>query len=214
MKLRKLRNELTDLHLELVKYDLVVWTGGNISAIDRDRGLVVVKPSGIKYEELTPEKMVIVDLKGEVIEGDLKPSSDILSHLYVYNQMKEVGGIVHTHSTFATSFVAVGMPIPVYLTAHGDEFGCPIPCGDFALIGGNDIGKVIVESIGDCSAILLKNHGVFTIGSNASEATKSAVMVEDIARTVWHALRIGQPEEIPDGQVRKLYNRYQNIYGQ
>ncbi len=214
MKLEKLRSELYELHLELRKYNLVVWTGGNISAIDRSQNLVVVKPSGVKYEDLAPDKMVIVDLEGNIVEGDLKPSSDIKSHLYVYHHMKDVGAIVHTHSTFATAFAAIGQPIPVYLTAHGDEFGGPIPCSDFALIGGEDIGKTIIDNIGNGSAILLMNHGVFTIGTSAIQAVKSAVMVEDIARTVWYALQLGKPHEIPQEQVKKLNIRYKNIYGQ
>lgn len=212
--LENLRKELHKLHLALCKYNLVTWTNGNISAIDRNQKLVVVKPSGVKYEDLTPKKMVVVDLEGNVIEGDLLPSSDIISHLYIYKNMHKVGGIVHTHSTFATAFAAIGKPIPVYLTAHGDEFGGPIPCGDFALIGGEEIGRTIVEKIGSCSAILLKNHGVFTVGANPEKAVKSAVMVEDIARTVWHALQMGIPDQIPEDQVKKLFYRYQNIYGQ
>lgn len=209
-----LREELWRLHLELSKNNLVTWTSGNISARDPESGLVVIKPSGIRYEELRPEHMVIVDLEGDIVEGTLKPSSDTASHLYIYRHRPDVNGVVHTHSRYATAFAAVGKSIPVYLTAQADEFGGEIPCGGFALIGGEEIGKVVVESIGSSLAVLLKNHGVFTIGSSAQAALKAAVMTEDIAATVWLALQIGQPDEIPAEDVAKLHYRYTHIYGQ
>jgi L-ribulose-5-phosphate 4-epimerase len=209
-----LREELCRLHLELPKNDLVTWTGGNISSRDPKTGYVAIKPSGVRYEDLRPEDMVIVDLEGNRIEGDLKASSDTASHLYVYRHRPDVNGIVHTHSRYATAFAALGQPIPVYLTAHGDEFGGPIPCGGFALIGGEEIGKVVVESIGNSRAVLLKNHGVFTVGVTAESAVKAAVMVEDVAATVWIALQIGQPDELPPSDVAKLHHRYTHEYGQ
>lgn len=212
--LEALREELWQLHLELPKNDLVKWTGGNVSARDPETGYVVIKPSGVRYEVLKPEHMVVVDLDGALIEGDLKPSSDTASHLYIYRHRPDVGGIVHTHSPYATAFAMLGKPIPVYLTAMGDEFGGPIPCGDFALIGSEAIGKVVVASIGTSCAILLKSHGVFTIGKNAEAAVKAAVMTEDVAKTVWLALQIGQPEELSREDVRKLHDRYMNVYGQ
>lgn len=209
-----LREKLWKLHLELPKNELVKWTGGNISARDPETGYVVIKPSGVRYEDLKPEDMVILDLEGNRIEGDLKPSSDTASHLYIYRHREDVGGIVHTHSPYATAFAAVGKPIPVYLTAMGDEFGGPIPCGDFALIGSEAIGKVVVESIGTSCAVLLKNHGVFTIGKDAEAAVKAAVMTEDVAKTVWLALQIGQPEELSPDDIAKLHHRYTHVYGQ
>jgi L-ribulose-5-phosphate 4-epimerase len=212
--LESLREEVWQLHLELPKNELVTWTGGNVSGRDAESGYVVIKPSGVRYEKLRPEDMVILDLDGKIIEGDLKPSSDVASHLYIYRQRPDVKGVVHTHSPFATAFAAVGQPIPVYLTAMADEFGGPIPCGGFALIGSEDIGRVVMESIGDSSAVLLKNHGVFTIGHTAEAAVKAAVMVEDVARTVWYALQIGQPEEIAPADVAKLHHRYTHVYGQ
>lgn len=212
--LESLREEIWRLHLELPKNNLVTWTGGNVSARDPETGYVVIKPSGVRYEDLRPEHMVIVDLQGNRIEGDLKPSSDTASHLYIYRHRPDVNGAVHTHSPYATAFAAVGRPIPVYLTAMADEFGGPIPCGGFALIGGEDIGRVVVESIGDSPAVLLKNHGAFTIGRSAEAAVKAAVMVEDVARTVWYALQIGKPDEIPPEEVAKLHYRYTHIYGQ
>jgi L-ribulose-5-phosphate 4-epimerase len=158
--------------------------------------------------------MVILDLDGKVVEGSLKPSSDTASHLYIYRNRPEHNGVVHTHSRFATAFAALGKSIPVYLTAIADEFGGPIPCGGFALIGGEEIGRVVVESIGDSPAILLKNHGVFTVGNTAQAAVKAAVMVEDVAATVWLALQMGIPDEISAQYVAKLHQRYTHIYGQ
>lgn len=212
--LETLRQQLYELHLELPKNHLVAWTSGNVSARDRQTGLVVIKPSGVRYEYLRPEHLVVVDLDGRVVEGDLKPSSDTASHLYIYRRRPDVGGVVHTHSTYASAFAAVNRPIPVYLTAQADEFGGPIPCGGFALIGGEEIGQVVLESIGTSCAVLLKNHGVITIGANAEAAVKAAVMVEDVARTTFVALQLGQPDEIPPEAIAKLHHRYTHVYGQ
>lgn len=212
--LEALRQSVWQLHMELPKNNLVTWTGGNVSARDPESGLVVIKPSGVRYEDLQPDHLVVLDVDGKVIEGDLSPSSDTASHLYIYRQRPDVNGVVHTHSPYATAFAALGKPIPVYLTAIADEFGGPIPCGGFALIGGEEIGKVVVESIGSSPAVLLKNHGVFTIGPNARSAVKAAVMVEDVARTVWIALQLGLPDEISPEDVASLHQRYTNVYGQ
>ena len=212
--LEALREQVWKLHLELPRNDLVKWTGGNVSGRDPETGLVVIKPSGVKYPDMKPEQLIVIDLDGKIVEGNLSPSSDTASHLYIYRHRSDVGGIVHTHSPYATAFAAVGKPIPVYLTAIADEFGGPIPVGGFALIGGEEIGKVVVESIGTSPAVLLKNHGVFTIGKTAEAAVKAAVMVEDVARTVWYALALGTPEVIPAEDVAKLHKRYTNVYGQ
>ena len=212
--LEKLKEGLVQLHLELPKNNLVMWTGGNVSARDAETGLVVIKASGIRYEEMCPEHMVVVDLEGKMVEGDFKPSSDVYSHLYIYKHRPDVFGVVHTHSRYATAFAAVGKEIPCVLTAMADEFGGPIPCGGFALIGDEAIGKVVVESIGKSPAVLLKNHGVFTVGKNAASAVKAAVMTEDAAATVWMALQIGTPDIIPQEDVDKLHQRYTNVYGQ
>ena len=212
--LEKLKEELVQLHLELPKNNLVMWTGGNVSARDAETGYVVIKASGIRYEEMRPEHMVVLDLDGKIVEGNLKPSSDTFSHLYIYKHRADVGGVVHTHSRYATAFAAVGIAIPCVLTAIADEFGGPIPCAGFALIGDEAIGKVVVESIGKSQAVLLKNHGVFTVGKNAKAAVKAAVMTEDVAATVWMALQIGTPDIIPQEDVDKLHQRYTNVYGQ
>jgi len=212
--LEHLKEEVYKLHLELPKNNLVVWTTGNVSARDPESGLVVIKPSGVRYDELRPEDHVVVNLQGDVVEGDLKPSSDTASHLYIYRHREDVNGVVHTHSPYATAFAAVGQPIPVYLTDMGDEFGCPIPCAGFALIGDEEIGRLVVEHIGSSPAVLLKRHGVFTVGPTAEAAVKAAVMTENVARTVWLALQLGQPEEIPPEDVAKLHHRYTHVYGQ
>ena len=212
--LEHLKEELYHLHLELPKNELVKWTGGNVSARDPETGLVVIKPSGVRYEVLRPEDHVVVNLDGEMVEGDLKPSSDTESHLYIYRQRPDVNGVVHTHSPYATAFAAVGKPIPCCLTAIADEFGGPIPCAGFALIGSEAIGRQVVEHIGSSKVVLLKQHGVFTIGETAAAAVKAAVMVEDVAKTVWLALQIGELEEIDLGATERLHYRYTHIYGQ
>lgn len=212
--LEALKEQLCKLHMELPKNGLVTWTSGNISARDPETDLVVIKPSGVMFEDLRPEHHVVVNLEGTIIEGDLKPSSDTASHLYIYRHRSDVNGIVHTHSPFATAFAAVGRPIPVYLTAMADEFGGPIPCAGFALIGGEEIGQQVIEHIGNSPAVLLKNHGVFTVGPNAKAAVKAAVMAEDVARTTWYALQLGTPEEIAPEDVAKLHYRYTHVYGQ
>ena len=212
--LEQLKEQVWKLHLELPKNGLVKWTGGNVSARDQETGLVVIKPSGVLYEDLRPEDHVVLDLEGKVVEGKLKPSSDTASHLYIYRQRSDVNGVVHTHSPYATAFAAVGKPIPVYLTAIADEFGCTIPCAGFALIGGEEIGRQVVEHIGESAAVLLKNHGVFTVGPTVRDAVKAAVMVEDVAQAVWLALQLGQPDEIPAETVAQLHDRYMNVYGQ
>jgi L-ribulose-5-phosphate 4-epimerase len=212
--LERIKEELVQLHLELPRNNLVVWTGGNVSTRDPETGLVVIKPSGIRYEDLRPEHMVVLDLDGRQVEGDLKPSSDTLSHLYIYRQRSDVMGVVHTHSAYATAFAAVNKPIPVVLTAIADEFGGPIPCAGFTTIGDDSIGRLVVENIGSSPAILLKNHGVFTIGKSARAAVKAAIMTEDNAKTVWLAMQIGTPDIIPDDAVEKLHYRYTHIYGQ
>jgi L-ribulose-5-phosphate 4-epimerase len=214
MLLEALREELVLLHEELPRNGLVTWTGGNVSARDPETGLVAIKPSGVRYGSLTAASMVVVDLDGRIVDGELKPSSDTASHLHVYRQRPDVHGVVHTHSRHATAFAAVGRSIPVFLTAQADEFGGEIPCADFALIGDDAIGAQVIATIGRSPAVLLKNHGVFTIGPSAAAAVKTAVMVEDIAATVWLALQIGTPEPLPDDIVEQLHRRYKTVYGQ
>jgi L-ribulose-5-phosphate 4-epimerase len=216
MSLQEIRHMVIALHDELPNNKLFVWTSGNISARDPDSGLVVIKPSGVKFTELTPENMVVVSLDGKVVEGTHKPSSDTASHCYIYRHMPEVNGVVHTHSRYATAFAAVGREIPCVTTAMGDEFGGPIPCGRFALIGGEEIGQVVVETLRESRspACLLQNHGVFATGHTAAAAVKAAIMTEDYAAIVWTALQIGVPIPIDQSDIDRLYDRYQNVYGQ
>ena len=212
--LGKLREEVWRMNLELPKNGLVTMTSGNVSGRDFKTGYVVIKPSGVRYEDLEPGNMVVLNPDGEIVEGHLRPSVDAPTHLYVYKHMPHVGGIVHTHSPYATAFAALGRSIPVYLTAMADEFGGPIPIGRYAKIGGEEIGQVIVETIGKSPAILMKNHGIFTIGPTPSAALKAAVMAEDVARTVHLALQLGQPDEIPVEEVERAHRRYIEKYGQ
>jgi len=212
--LDELRAEICRLHTELPRNGLVTWTSGNVSGRDPGTGLIVIKPSGIRYEDLTPDNMVVVDLDSKIVEGMHKPSSDTFAHVYVYRHRPDVKGIVHTHSTFATAWAAVGKPIPPVLTAICDEFGGPIPVGAYARIGGDEIGQEIVRSIGESPAILMKNHGVFTIGKTPEAAVKAAVMVEDVARIVFFALQLGQPDEIPAEEIARAHHRYLDEYGQ
>jgi L-ribulose-5-phosphate 4-epimerase len=214
MLLDQLRREIFQLHAELPRNNLVSWTSGNVSGRDPESGLVVIKPSGVLYDQLTPENMVVVNLDGKIVEGKLRPSSDTNAHIYVYRHRPEINGVVHTHSTFATAWAAVGKPIPAVLTAISDEFGGPIPVGAYAKIGGDEIGQEILRSIGSSPAILMKNHGVFTIGQTPEAAVKAAVMVEDVARTVFYALQLGLPDEIPAEEIARAHRRYLEEYGQ
>jgi L-ribulose-5-phosphate 4-epimerase len=212
----RLRAEVAALHGELTRYGLVVWTAGNVSARVPGADLLVIKPSGVSYDELTPESMVVCDLDGNLVEGDHAPSSDTAAHAYVYAHMPEVGGVVHTHSTYATAWAARGEPIPCVLTMAADEFGGEVPVGPFALIGDDSIGRGIVETLRTSTspAVLMKSHGPFTIGRDARAAVKAAVMVEDIARTIHLSRQLGEPAPIADADVAALHDRYQNVYGQ
>ncbi|GAA3226489.1 L-ribulose-5-phosphate 4-epimerase [Nonomuraea helvata] len=213
MSVRKI---VADLHAELVRYNLVVWTAGNVSGRIPGEDLFVIKPSGVSYDELTPENMVVCDLDGNLVEGEHAPSSDTAAHAYVYRNMPDVGGVVHTHSTYASAWAARGEAIPCVLTAMADEFGGEIPVGPFALIGDDSIGQGIVETLKGhrSKAVLMQNHGVFSIGKDAKAAVKAAVMCEDVARTVHVARQLGEPLPIPQDDIDRLYDRYQNVYGQ
>ena len=215
----KTREELVGLHHELVRYKLVVWTAGNVSQrIKFDDGspdLFAIKPSGVLYDELTPELMVVCDLDGKVVAGDKSPSSDTAAHAYVYRNMPDVNGVVHTHSNYACAWAAVGKEIPCILTAIADEFGGPIPVGPFAIIGDDSIGQGIVQTLTghNSPAVLMQNHGVFTIGVDGKAAVKAAVMCEDVAKSAWLASQLGTPIPVPPEAVASLFNRYQKVYG-
>ncbi|MCS5718559.1 L-ribulose-5-phosphate 4-epimerase [Herbiconiux sp. CPCC 205763] len=214
------RADVAALHAELTRYGLVVWTGGNVSGRVPGADLFVIKPSGVDYDDLAPENMILCTLDGTVVEGspgsDRSPSSDTAAHAYVYRNMPDVGGVVHTHSPYAVAWAARGEAIPCVITAMADEFGGEIPVGPFAVIGDDSIGRGIVETLrGHRSrAVLMKNHGPFTIGKDARDAVKAAVMTEDVARTVHLSRQLGEPVPIDPNAVDSLFNRYQNVYGQ
>jgi L-ribulose-5-phosphate 4-epimerase len=214
--IKTIRAEVARLHAELPRYELVVWTAGNVSARVPGHDLFVIKPSGVGYDELTPEAMVVTDLEGRLVDGDRSPSSDTAAHAYVYKHMPQVGGVVHTHSTYATAWAARGEAIPCVLTMMGDEFGGEIPIGPFALIGDDSIGRGIVETLRNhrSPAVLMRNHGPFTIGPTARAAVKAAVMCEEVARTVHISRQLGEPLAIAQSDIDSLYARYQNVYGQ
>jgi L-ribulose-5-phosphate 4-epimerase len=210
------RADVCRLHAALVENNLVAWTSGNISARVPGADLMVIKPSGVAYPDLTPESMVVCDLDGQVVDGTLSPSSDTATHAYVYRHLPAVGGVVHTHSPYATAWAAVGEPIPCVLTAMADEFGGEIPVGPFALIGSDEIGRGIVSTLDGhrSPAVLMRSHGVFTIGPTACDAVKAAVMCEDVARTVQIARTLGAPPPLAADQVDALHRRYTQSYGQ
>jgi L-ribulose-5-phosphate 4-epimerase len=211
-----LREDVARLHGELTRNELVTWTAGNVSARVRDADLLVIKPSGVSYDDLTADSMVVADFEGRLVEGDGQPSSDTAAHAYVYQHMPEVGGVVHTHSTYATAWCARREPIPCVLTMMADEFGGDIPVGPFALIGDDSIGRGIVQTLRDSRsrAVLMGGHGPFTVGSTAAAAVKAAVMLEDVARTVHVAQQLGQTPRLDPADIDNLYHRYQNVYGQ
>jgi L-ribulose-5-phosphate 4-epimerase len=212
----QLRRKVNLLHAALVSNGLVAWTSGNVSARVPGADLMVIKPSGVIYADLTPGSMVVCDLNGTRVDGDLLPSSDTASHAYIYRHMPRVGGVVHTHSRYATAWAARGEPIPCVLTAMADEFGGEIPLGPFAPIGGDEIGRAVVDTLSGhrSPAVLLRSHGVFTVGDTARDAVKAAVMCEDVAATVHIAAGRGELTPLPQDQIEALYQRYQTAYGQ
>jgi L-ribulose-5-phosphate 4-epimerase len=211
-----IREHVAALHTELPRNNLIVWTAGNVSARVPDADLFVIKPSGVSYDELSADAMVVTDLDGNLVDGDYTPSSDTAAHAYVYRHMPDINGVVHTHSTYATAWCARAEPIPCVLTMIADEFGGDIPVGPFALIGDDSIGRGIVDTLAGSrsKAVLMRNHGVFTIGRTPREAVKAAVMCEDVARTVHIARQLGEVLPIAETDVDSLYARYQNVYGQ
>ncbi|KQR17079.1 L-ribulose-5-phosphate 4-epimerase [Cellulomonas sp. Leaf334] len=221
-EIERTRTVVAALHAELPRWGLVVWTAGNVSqrvVVGAEPGpddLLVIKPSGVTYDELTPEAMVVCDLDGNLVDGTRAPSSDTAAHAYVYQHLPHVGGVVHTHSTYATAWAARGEPVPCVLTMMADEFGGDVPIGPFALIGDDSIGRGIVETLKDSRspAVLMRNHGPFTIGKDAKAAVKAAVMVEEVARTVHIARQLGDTVPIAQSDIDSLYARYQTVYGQ
>lgn len=221
---RGTRERVSRLHAELPRWGLVVWTAGNVSErvqVHPEDGpgpddLLVIKPSGVSYDELSPEAMVVCDLDGELVDGSGKPSSDTAAHAYVYRHMPQIGGVVHTHSTYACAWAARGEEIPCGLTMMADEFGGPVPVGPFAVIGDDSIGKGIVQTLSESRspAVLMQNHGPFTVGETGKDALKAAVMVEEVAKAMHLTRQLGQEIPIPPDLIDHLYDRYTNVYGQ
>ena len=212
--LENLKKEVYQAHLKLWENRLVMWTSGNVSGRDPKTDLVVIKPSGVSYDKLLPDNLVVVDLNGNVIEGNLKPSVDMATHLYVYKHMPDVMSVIHTHSTYASAFAAIGKPIPVCLTAMADFFGRDIPVGELVLIGEEEIGKEIVRKIGNSKAIIMKNHGPFTIGASVDDALKAAIFLEEAAKVLIMSKILGEPQPIPGFMVKILHKNYNEKYGQ
>jgi L-ribulose-5-phosphate 4-epimerase len=212
--LENLKKEVYQAHIKLWENKLVMWTSGNVSGRDPKTDYVVIKPSGVSYDKLLPDNLVVVDLNGNIIEGNLKPSVDMATHLYVYKHMPEVMAVIHTHSTYASAFAAIGKPIPVCLTAMADFFGRDIPVGELVLIGEEEIGKEIVNKIGNSKAILMKNHGPFTIGKNVNEALQAAIFLEETAKVLIMSRILGEPQSIPESIVGILHKNYIEKYGQ
>ena len=211
-----LRREVCALHAELPRNGLVAWTSGNLSARVPGDDLMVIKPSGVLYDDLRPDTIVVCDLQGDVVAGDLAPSSDAATHAFVYREMPDVGAVAHTHSAYATAWAIRGEAIPCVMTAMADEFGGEIPVGPFALIGDEEIGRGVVDTLAGhrSPAVLMRAHGVFTVGASARAAIKAAVMCEDVARTAYLARALGPLEVLDPGQIDALWERYQNVYGQ
>jgi L-ribulose-5-phosphate 4-epimerase len=212
--LDELRKIVWKANLALPKNRLVTATSGNVSGRDKKTGLVVIKPSGYEFEDLKSEHLLVLDIEGKIIEGDLLPSVDTATHLYVYRHRSNINSIIHTHSPYATSFAVLGQTIPICLTTLAMEFGTPIPVSDFAIIGGEDIGKEIVNKIGLCPAILMRNHGVFTIGPTVQAALKAAIMLEEAAQTVHYAMLRGKVKELPEDIITESFKFYKEKYGQ
>ncbi|MEM7735007.1 MAG: L-ribulose-5-phosphate 4-epimerase [Deinococcota bacterium] len=212
--LEALRERVWEANLALPDNGLVMATSGNVSGRDPETGYVVIKPSGYSFAKLTPAHLVIVDVHGNIIEGDLKPSVDTASHLYVYRQRADIMGIVHTHSPYATSFAVRGEPLPIYTTTSAAVFGGEIPVSEFATIGEEEIGREIVEKIGSNHAILMRSHGIFTLGTSAEQALKYAIILEETAQVVHYALLRGDLAPLPDEVVKRGYEVYRTGYGQ
>ena len=218
--IQRVRDDVAALHAQLTRYNLVIWTGGNISGRVPGADLFVIKPSGVEYDDLRADNMILCTLDGAVVPGSpgsgRSPSSDTAAHAYVYRHMLHVNGVVHTHSTYATAWAARGEPIPCVITGQADEFGGDIPIGPFAIIGDESIGEGIVATLAGhrSRAVLMQNHGVFTIGTSPRDAVKAAVMAEDVARTVHIARQLGETIPIPPEKIDSLFERYQNVYGQ
>jgi len=213
MMLEQLRQEVYESLMELPKNRLVTMHSGTVSGRDPETGNIVIKPTGFRYDLLTPADLLVIDNKGKILEGTLKPSSDTETHLYLYNHRPDIFGIVHTHSPYACIFAVLGRPIPAVMTSAA-LLGGEIPIGGYAAVGGEDIGSEIIKKIGKSSAIIMQNHGVYTIASTVWQATVDAVEVEDLAKIAHFASLHGKPIELTDEQISEFQNIYSTSYGQ
>jgi L-ribulose-5-phosphate 4-epimerase len=210
----ELREEVCAANKELPRNGLVVWTGGNVSAIVRANRHVIIKPSGVFFDALTPENMVVVDLDGKVVEGDLKPSVDVGVHLYVYAHRPDVGGICHTHAPYATSFALLGQPIPAALTPLAHLLGRDVPCSKYAQPASEETGRAIVETAAGGAAVLIDRHGPFTLAATAMDSVKIAAQVEEAARTIHYAMLRGPVTPLPAEELTRSFAFYHANYGQ
>ncbi len=211
----ELRRQVAWANQMLPETGLVTMHSGNASGYDPDTGNLVIKPSGMDYESITPSNLVEVRLSdGKILSEGFKPSVDLSHHLYLYRHLEGVRSVIHTHSNYATAFAAVGKAIPLVLTAIADEFGAEVPCAPYIDNEGEHIGEAILKYRNRSPAILMGNHGVFAWGDSPKSALKAAVMVEDVAKTVWLSMQLGTPHEIPAEEAEKWYDRYHNRYGQ
>ncbi len=216
--LKKLKKKVCHSNLELVDYGLVIFTWGNVSAIDREKGLIVIKPSGISYEKMKPEDMVVVDLEGNLVEGDFKQSSDTATHIILYNKFPDIGSIVHTHSEWATIWAQSGQPVPVLGTTHADYFYGDIPCtrkltkseinSDYE----KETGNVIAETFRDLDpnsipGVLVNNHGPFSWGKTPAEAVENAVVMETVSKMAFYSLHIKRVPAIEQALLDKHFLR-------
>ena len=213
MMFEQLREEVYESLLELPKYSLVTMSSGTISGRDPGTGLIVIKPSGYRYDKLTPADLVVLDAQGKVLEGTLRPSSDTGTHLHVYRHRPDVMGVAHTHSPYAGIFAALGKPIKPCLTTSA-MLGGEIPIGGYVAVGGEEIGAEILRKIGNSLAIIMQNHGVYTIGASVWKALTIAVEVEEIAMTTHFAMLHGEPIWLTDAQVEEFHDIYENLFGQ
>jgi len=218
MSVKALKKAVWEANQGIFRAGLVTMHSGNASGIDRARGLVAIKPSGMDYDKMRPSDMVVTDLNGRVVPNKgaatWKPSVDLPHHLYLYNNRPDIGGVIHTHSNYATSFAALGRSIPALLTAIADEFGGEIPCVPYVDNQGDNIGQAILEHIGASPAVLLAHHGAFAVGKTPRDALKAAVMLEDVAHTCHLALLKGDPQPLPADEIKKWFDRYHSSYGQ
>jgi len=213
--LDSLREEVLEMNLELPGNRLVIWSGGNVSGKDPETGLIVIKPSGVPFANLTARSLVVVDIDGNVVEGDLTPSVDLGVHLYVYRRRSDVGGITHTHSPYATSFALNGQGIPAALTALTHLIGSGVPCSRYATPGAEDTGSAIIEVTQDHGmAALVERHGVFTMGRSASESVKIALHVEEAAMTIRLAEQSCTVTEMDPVEIDRCHRWYRVNYGQ